>query len=172
MARRLKTRGLDDRYVAGLWSVRLESHLTWYVEPMFNRNTREFSHQTVAPRDDCAPSFSWANIDIGNHTLTYNDHESYQPLANIDEIVVEPRFPNSPHSLVHKAKISLWCKLRAIELHSRGKGRYGARWAVRYGEHEPNCSSYDRPEFVELCNVYLDCPSCDEELIRAHPTAF
>ena len=138
------------QYVAGLWRPHLEGQLTWYVESKLNHRTRVFSHTTHVPSKDCASSFSWASIIVGDHTLVYANFAEQRYLIEIDEVVVRPVLNENPYGLISEARIVLWCRIREAILHPIGKGRCEVGLSKRHDRH----ASFHR-------NVFLDRPSRD-----------
>ncbi|KAH6613998.1 heterokaryon incompatibility protein-domain-containing protein [Boeremia exigua] len=139
-------------YVAGLWRKNLASQLLWHVEPVFRSSDRTFSHPATSITG-CAPSFSWAAIDVTGHGITYANSTKRRVFVRIEDCVVEPLTSNK-FGLVSKARIILWGKLRRARLISRPNNCFG--WHL-----------VDRDDLDNEChtNVYLDCPTRDDDCI-------
>lgn len=150
---------VNANYVAGLWKTYLASQLLWRVEPVFKSINRSFSIPATAPKDCRAPSFSWAAIDVVDHSIVYGDITSQGILIKTDKVHVEPIDKENPFGMINpentkRAKIILWGKLRAVELLSLEKGRYD--WQLL---------DFRAEDYEMHTNVYLDCPSRDKDCI-------
>lgn len=88
-------------YVAGLWTLYIESQLLWFVEPDFQESDGSFRDHSTAPANTLyrAPSFSWATVDANEMRGI-----KYAEVTN-EDLLIEPVGPLSPRS---KDPISLF----------------------------------------------------------------
>lgn len=94
-------RGNMGRYVAGLWTMQLETQLLW----------RRDSRQPILPRPTqyTAPSWSWASIDgavVANSTSILED------TIKILDVVVEPLSPSTSYTDIKSGFIRLRGRLK------------------------------------------------------------
>ncbi|KAF3035219.1 hypothetical protein E8E12_003907 [Didymella heteroderae] len=152
---KLMAKRLNSRYAAGLWENDLEHQLLWYVDPEFNHRTRIFSQRAVVPREHCAPTFSWAAVDVTGYGLIYADSSFPRTYIKIKNCHVELREPTRRFGLLNGAHITMWCKLRQATLHTAENGRFC--WYLFARDDELN---HEAPK-----NVYLDCYERDKAYI-------
>jgi hypothetical protein len=150
---------INRQYVAGLWNVHLASQLLWRVEPLFDRSDRTFSHPATAPKDYRAPSFSWAALDAIDHGIVYGDTTERDMLIKIENVEVNLVDRSNAYGLIDpdptkRACLTICGKLRAARLFSIENGRYA--WEL---------TGRGTLDFERHRNVYLDCPSRDNDCI-------
>lgn len=124
MSSHIGSKEVPARYIAGLWRPYLESQLLWRVEPTFNTRENTFEHYGRRPKPYRAPSFSWAAIDTEDgHGITYGDITDKEVYITVEEAFVKPK-SEDPFGIVEDSYLTLWGKLRRIELTQRDRGRF------------------------------------------------
>ncbi|KAF2014864.1 HET-domain-containing protein [Aaosphaeria arxii CBS 175.79] len=160
-------RSTGSQYVAGLWGIRLESQLLWYVEPLFDPIKNTFSNPARSPEEWStrgskkyrSPSFSWAAIDNPDRGIVYGDTTLRKLFIEVEENGVTLKTdPKSAFGLLHDASITLRCKLRKAIIQKQKTGTARYIWHLDHRD-EANADLDEEPH----TNVYLDCFERDEK---------
>lgn len=146
-------------YVAGLWTLWIESQLLWFVEPDFQESDGTFRDRSKAPKKYVyrAPSFSWAAVDVHKmRGIKYAEVTDKDLLIELvkDSVSVTEQPGSDIFGILKDAHLTIRGKLRKAEIEGPNeKGRYS--WKLR------DCGELDKEEHR---NVYLDCPSRDGQI--------
>jgi hypothetical protein len=147
----------SPEYVAGLWTLHIESQLLWFVEPVFRESDSSFENRSTAPDKSIyrAPSFSWAAVDAHEmRGIKYAEVTDRDILIKVEEVGVVPQKGSDIFGILKDAHLVLRGKLRRAVIEGPNKqGRYGWRLVGR-GELDDE----------EHRNVYLDCPERDTKI--------
>lgn len=160
MARKIGTPKEPARYVAGMWVTYLASQLLWKIDPVFREIDSHFEHPSTPPKKYRAPSFSWASIDADKgHGVTYAEITDRDLFINVEKWAIRRVNKADEYGMIAETDkngqvssyIVILGKLRRARLFKNPLGRFG--WSL-----------VDREELdaEEHANVYLDCPTRDE----------
>lgn len=96
-------------YHAGLWSSRMEVQLAWHVTK---------SQPERSPRNDLAPTWSWASVNGSVSMLQVDLYDGYElaPLASIVQVKEEKRQDLQGRGEKILSSLSIRCSLTPIEI--------------------------------------------------------
>lgn len=144
-------------YVAGLWTLYIESQLLWFVEPDFQESDGLFRDHSTAPATTVyrAPSFSWAAVDANEmRGIKYAEVTNKDILIELVRASATAQQGSDIFGLLDDARLTIRGKLRRAMMDGPNeKGRYS--WNLM-----------DRGELdkEQHRNVYLDCPKRDGKI--------
>lgn len=161
-------------YRAGLWDKYLASQLLWKIEPVFKPHSRTFEHLSRRPRDNHqtliyrAPSFSWASIDAQHGKgVTYGEVTDQDLFIEVhpgkDSVSITYKVPGNLYGEVQGGHVMVWGQLRKIRLLKGVRGRF--YWLLQGRSEVCPPEQSNELETEEHRNVYLDCPTDDEDQI-------
>jgi hypothetical protein len=142
-------------YVAGLWTLHIESQLLWFVEPDFQESDGSFRDHSTAPGSTLyrAPSFSWAAVDANEmRGIKYAEITNKDLLIEFVGASVTAKQGSDIFGLLDDARLTIRGKLRKATIDGPNeKGRYS--W---------NLVDREDLDDEQHRNVYLDCPTRDK----------
>jgi hypothetical protein len=142
-------------YVAGLWTLHIESQLLWFVEPDFQESNGSFRDHSTAPENTVyrAPSFSWAAVDANEmRGIKYAEVMDQDLLIELVDASVTTQQGSDIYGLLYDARLTIRGKLRSATIDGPNeKGRYS--W---------NLVDREDLDDEQHRNVYLDCPTRDK----------
>ena len=152
LARRLQATWNDDsiRYLAGLWSYRLESQLLWRVW--------RFKNGDGKPADDRAPSWSWASLR-GSLLLPYLETErgSEQLLSHVIHTETEP--VHHPLGPVQRGLLRIRGPICPVTAVQDGDGKNNAlklsNTRIKFRELSPDGAGFATPSGTESGQLFL-----------------
>ncbi|KAI4953945.1 hypothetical protein J4E91_002794 [Alternaria rosae] len=154
-------------YIAGLWSIHLESQLLWSVNEIYKTDTGVFDNPAQR-RPEGGPSFSWASID-SPYGITYSDATDYgsrsdtagELLFKAVDHSIDLADPKNPFGMVTAGRLLLAPRhLRRIELYKvPASSRVPFAFRLKI---EPQTK-----RLIEYTNFCLDAPDSDAEIFRA-----
>lgn len=144
-------------YLAGMWSLHLESQLLWRVDPVFTEG--KFEYPSNRPGKYRAPSWSWAAV-CAPQGITCGEISDIELLfkAPVEKATVRLEVPGNKFGLVAGGELELVGILKEIEL-----TRQETNGAVQYGWNSKGIDG--RGIAATHSIVYLDSPDCDTDIL-------